>query len=104
MMELMNDEVRAALPPLYTSEDKSLEETMATVKYFTPWANWTWYAVEFDGQDTFFGLVNGFEMELGNFSLSELSGVVGPMGMMIERDLYWEPRSLAEIKASALTL
>jgi hypothetical protein len=104
MMELMNDEVRAALPPLYTSEDKSLEETMATVKYFTPWGNWTWYAVEFDGQDTFFGLVNGFEMELGNFSLSELSGVVGPMGMTIERDLYWEPRSLAEIKASALTL
>jgi hypothetical protein len=104
MMELMNDEVRAALPALYTSENLSLEDTMATVKYFTPWANWTWYAVEFDGEDTFFGLVNGFEMELGNFSLSELASVVGPMGMTIERDLYWEPRSLAEIKASELTL
>jgi hypothetical protein len=104
MMELMNDEVRAALPPLYANENNSLAETMATVKFFTPWANWTWYATEFDGEDTFFGLVNGFEMELGYFSLSELESLVGPVGLKVERDLGWTPRSVAEIQASALTL
>jgi hypothetical protein len=35
------------------------------VKYFTPDSNWTWYASEFDGEDTFFGPVAGFEVELG---------------------------------------
>lgn len=103
-MELMNDEVRAALPPLYANENKSLAETMATVKFFTPWSNWTWYATEFDGEDTFFGLVNGFEMELGYFSLSELASVVGPLGMMVERDLGWEPRSVADIQTNPYTV
>ena len=67
------------------------------MKYFTPDSSWTWYATEFDGEDTFFGLVDGFEKELGYFSLSELKSVKGPMGLPIERDLYWNPRKLKEI-------
>jgi len=54
-------------------------------------------ATEFDGQDTFFGLVEGQEKELGYFSLVELQGVRGPMGLPIERDLHWTPKMLAEI-------
>lgn len=67
------------------------------VKFFTPWSNWTWYATEFDGEDTFFGLVYGFERELGYFSLRELEKIRGPMGLCIERDLYFTPRKLSEI-------
>ena len=52
---------------------------------------------EFDGEDTFFGLACGLEKELGYFSLSELESVRGPMGLEIEPDLYWEPKTLAEI-------
>ncbi len=37
----------------------------------------------------FFGLVDGFERELGYFSLSELESVHGPYGVGIERDLYF---------------
>jgi len=37
------------------------------VKFFSPWMNWTWYAVEFDGKDIFFGLVEGFATEWGYF-------------------------------------
>ncbi len=70
---------------------------MAYAKYFTPDSNWTFYATEYDGEDTFFGLVEGFEKELGYFSLSELEGVKGPMGLPIERDLYWQPKTLKEI-------
>ena len=45
----------------------------------------------------FFGLVDGHERELGYFVLSELEEVRGPMGLPIERDLYWQPKTLAEI-------
>lgn len=62
-------------------------DALAHVKYFTPDSSWTWYATEFDGEDTFFGLVKGFEKEFGYFSLSELESAKGPMRLSIERDL-----------------
>ena len=57
------------------------------------------YATEFDGEDTFFGLVVGQETELGYFSLSEMQSIRGPGGLGIERDLYWTPKTLAQIKS-----
>ena len=45
----------------------------------------------------FFGLVSGFEIELGYFSLSELDSVRGPMGLPIERDLHYVPKTLQEL-------
>jgi len=45
----------------------------------------------------FFGLVKGFEEEFGYFTLSELEGVTGPMGLKIERDLYFKPCKLSEL-------
>ncbi len=57
------------------------------VKFFTPTSNWTWYATEFEGDDLFFGLVDGFEKEIGYFSLSALKSLHGTYGDAIERDL-----------------
>jgi hypothetical protein len=85
------------LPELYSGEELGLQ-AVAQVKFFTPDSNWTWYASEFDGEDIFFGLVVGFEMELGYFSLSELESVRGPLGLPIERDRWFEPRRLGELK------
>ncbi len=73
-------------------------EALAQVKFFTPDSNWTWYASEFDGEDIFFGLVVGFEIELGYFSLSELEAARGPLGLPIERDRYFEPTTLRQLK------
>ena len=84
------------LPPLYSGEEKGLE-AIAQVKFFTPDSNWTWYASEFDGEDIFFGLVSGFEVELGYFSLKELQEARGPLGLPIERDLHFEPKTLQEL-------
>ena len=67
------------------------------VRFFTPDSNWTWYASEFDGEDIFFGLVSGFEVELGYFSLKELQETKGPLGLHIERDLHYESKSLREL-------
>ena len=95
-MKLLTQEIRKKLPPLYSQDGKG-GKAIAQVKYFTPSSSWTWYGVEFDGQDTFFGLVDGHCKELGYFSLSELESVRGPMGLPIERDLYWQPKTLEEI-------
>lgn len=46
----------------------------------------------------FFGLVHGFEKEWGYFSLKELESVTGPHGLKIERDLYFEPTKIKDIK------
>jgi hypothetical protein len=95
-MELLTGEIRKMLPPLYSQDGKG-GKAIAHVKYYAPSSSWTWYATEFDGEDTFFGLVDGHCKELGYFSLSELEGVRGPMGLPIERDLHWQPKTLEEI-------
>lgn len=95
-MKLLTQEIRRKLPPLYSQDGKG-GKAIAQVKYFSPSSSWTWYGVEFDGQDTFFGLVDGHCKELGYFSLSELESIRGPMGMPIERDLYWQTKTLEEI-------
>ncbi|MEZ4671456.1 MAG: DUF2958 domain-containing protein [Anaerolineae bacterium] len=108
---LLDDDSRAKLPALYSNEERG-KEALAVVKFFTPDGGWTWYAsegspVDVDGyMDTekekvdylFFGLVIGLEIEYGYFSLSELSGVRGGLGLPIERDLYFEPKSLGELE------
>jgi hypothetical protein len=97
-MELLPGEIRAALPPLYTNEQMGWA-AVAPVKYFTPDSSWTWYPTEYDGSDVFFGLVSGFEIELGYFSATELEGLRGPLGLPVERDLWFEPQTLRELKA-----
>lgn len=95
-MKLLTQEIRKKLPPLYSQEDK-VGKAVVHLKMFTPDGNWTFFASEFDGKDTFFGLVDGFEKELGYFSLKELESVRGQLGLPIERDLYWRPKTLEEI-------
>jgi len=93
-MKLLTKENRKNLPKLYSQE--KVEDPIAQVKFFTPWSNWTWFATEFDGTDTFFGKVVGLDTELGYFSLSELESVVGRWGLKIERDRHWTPRPLSQ--------
>ena len=95
-MDLLTAEVRKQLPPPYAQE-KLGGSAVAYVKLFTPDGSWTWYATEFDGEDTFFGLVDGHCKELGYFSLSELQQLRGPMGLAVERDLHFPPTPLDQI-------
>ncbi|MBC8505053.1 MAG: DUF2958 domain-containing protein [Chloroflexi bacterium] len=95
--KLLDDESKEKLPPLYSGEEQGLD-AIAQVKFFTPDAQWTWYASEYDGEDSLFGLVNGLELELGYFSLKELQSVKGPFGLPVERDLHYEPKSLRELQ------
>jgi len=97
---LLTQEIRDALPDLYNSEKHPEKESVAIAKFFSPYSQWTWYVVEFDGEDTFWGLVDGFEMEYGYFSYSELEAVTVFNGVpAIERDCHWSPRPVKEIEA-----
>ncbi len=95
-MKLLTQELRKKLPPLYAQE-KLGGKAVAHAKFFSPSSSWTWFATEFDGEDLFFGLVDGHVKELGYFSLRELESVKGPLGLGIERDLHWTPKTLEEI-------
>ncbi len=110
-MPLLPDEIKAQLPKLYANEELGLD-ALAQVKFFTPDSGWTWYASEgaevdkngyFDTDEPkvdylFFGLVAGFEVELGYFSLSELEDVRGTLGLPLERDLGYTPATLRELR------
>ena len=95
-MKLLPKEIREKLPPL-NSQDGKGGKAIAYLKLYTPDSSFTFWATEFDGKDIFFGLVEGQEKELGYFSLKELEKVRGPLGLPIERDRYWWPKTLAEI-------
>ena len=95
-MKLLTEEIRKKLPPL-GSQAENMDPTII-VKFFCPWNHWTWYAYEFDGEDTFFGYVKGDFDEYGTFSLAELESVVGPMGLTIERDIYFTEKPVSQCK------
>ncbi|MCZ7404702.1 MAG: DUF2958 domain-containing protein [Candidatus Methanoperedens sp.] len=95
-MQLLTDELRKKIPAMGSQE--GLKDPMIVAKFFTPWSSWTWYIIEFDGEDTFFAYVDGLMPELGYVSLSELEDLVSPSGLRIERDLHWIEMPLSAVK------
>ena len=119
-MKMLTKAIRKAMPELYANEpdDSTTVDPQVICKFFTPWAGWTWYALEasavvrdevdgaeygpvadHEGKDVvFWGWVCGHEEELGYFRLSELEGIRGPAGLRIERDMYFVSRPLSEVQ------
>jgi len=97
--ELLPKEILDQLPQLGAQDGKG-DQAIVYAKFFTPDSQWTWLLMEYDPETQMgFGLVRGIETELGYFSLAELEEVTGLMGLPVERDLFWTPKSLAEAKA-----
>lgn len=94
-MKLLTEVLRKQFPPLYATEQE--HDPLILCKFFSPYSNWEWYPMEFDGHDTFFGWVRGYADELGYFCLSELERGCPPEGIGIERDSTFTP-----IRQSAL--
>lgn len=98
-MELLTAELRKSLPPLYAQEKN--DDPLVHIKFFTPDSNWTWYVTEGSKNEedfVFFGYVMGLEEEWGYFSLSELASARGPLGLAVERDLYFVPTPFSKIQ------
>ena len=70
-----------------------VKDPIIIAKFFNPAGAGTWYATEYDPvRRIFFGYVSIFgdhNDEWGSFSLDELSEYKGPLGIGIERDLYF---------------
>ena len=96
-MKLLTKELLRQLPTYGSLTEK---DPIVWAKFFYPDSSWTWYAIAYDGKDIFYGLVDGFEQELGDFSLSELLSNRGKLGCPIERDRWFEPCRLSELRAS----
>ncbi len=95
-MQLLTKALRKKLPPFGSTA--SSEDPILQAKFFTPDSNWTWYPIEWDGTDIFYGLVQGFTEEFGTFSLSELEAATGPLGLHVERDLYFRPIPVSQLR------
>lgn len=97
-MPLIPDLIRQQIPAIYAQE--KVPDAIVHVKLFMPDSSWTWYVTEIaeDGDEAF-GLVVGFETELGYFSIREIESVRGPLGLPVERDLYFDPMPLSKVRA-----
>jgi hypothetical protein len=97
-MKLMTKELENTMPKYGGTEDTPIQEKIAWVKFFSPMSSWTWYGLEYDPKERIFsGYVDGHERELGDFSLEELESVRLPMGLRIERDIAFRPKTLGAI-------
>ena len=108
-MELLPDDIKQQLPPLYSQEHE--KDPLVICKFFHPLARMTWYAyegsaVDEDGyMDTdkekvdflFFGWIYTDSPEFGYFSLSEMQEIE-VLGLKMERDLHFQPKKLSEVK------
>ena len=98
IMKLLTKALEHRFSTVGRQEEKG-EEAIVIAKFFTPDSNWTWYATEYDPEErTCFGLVDGFEVELGSFSLDEMAAARGPLGLPIERDLHWKETTIANVR------
>ena len=89
-MQLMTKELAQRFWMVGSQENNP--DPIVIAKYFNPTGIGTWYAIEYDPIDkVFFGYVSLFgddNDEWGYFSLDELQGFHGRVGLGIERDLY----------------
>ena len=99
--QLMTKELGDTIPTLYANESiTDYDGVVAVAKLFSPYNGWRWFITEWETETGLcFGLVQGFETELGYFSLDELAEVTVFGGVpAVERDLYWKPTTLGEIR------
>ena len=98
-MKLLTQEIRKQLPALYSQDE--IADPLVHIKFFDPCGSFTWFILEYDGNDTFFAFVKSHlcpDGELGYVSLQELKSIKNPMGLGIERDLYFTQKQLSQCK------
>ena len=75
------------------------KKSIAYVKIFNPYGLGTWWLSELDDDNRIYGIAEIHEKEYGYFSLDELKEIKSPpFGLGIERDKWFKPTPLNEIK------
>lgn len=98
-MKMMTKEIERIAPRLYETDGQG-DNAIVVAHWFSILNGWDWYMTEYDpNTGVCFGLVNGIEEELGYFSIEEFEQVNESMGFIaIERDMYWHPCKLSEVR------
>ena len=99
--KLMTKELGDTIPAIgATGNAEDYDAVLAPAKLFIPYNGWRWYITEWDAEtELCFGLVEGFELELGYFDLTELAEATVFGGVpAVERDLYWQPQTIGDIR------
>jgi hypothetical protein len=79
--------------PLLFSQDGAGDDAIAHMKLFHPELGWSWYIMEYDPDENLaFGLVDGYETELGYISFDELTKI------RVLRDTDFEPIKIGKIR------
>ena len=80
------------------SQREDWRDAPVNIKLFDAFGSWTWYITEYDPtEDIAFGLVKGFDTELGEIYIPELRELTQGPVPRIERDLHWRPLPLGEV-------
>lgn len=104
--DLMPAWLAEQVPGLYGNEGTPDEgNPIVWAKWFTPDSDHTWFITEYsevapDGYPRLaFGLtVNSYGDEMGYISLDEISQTRGHFSLHVERDLWFTPCTLAEVR------
>ena len=73
-------------------------EQKVVAKYFDPVGSWKWFLMNMDKDgDYCWGIVEGNEVEMGSWLMSDLQNQKLPLGLGIERDLYFEPMKAKDV-------
>ena len=73
-------------------------EQMVVAKFFNPVGSWTWYLMNMEeNNDYCWGIVDGFAVEMGSFSMKELQDTKLQFGLGIERDTSFKPVPASEL-------
>lgn len=96
-MELITKEISEKAQQQYLQGSDM--DQMIVAKFFDPQGSWSWYLMNQSPKETdyLWGIVNGFEVEMGSFSLQELQEFTGRFGLKIERDLFFKPITAKEL-------
>ena len=98
-MRLMTKELEKRF--LEVGSQESVKDPVIVAKFFNPQGAGTWWATEYDPENrTIFGYASIFgdwNDEWGYFSLAELESYKGPLGIGIERDLYFGERKMSSV-------
>lgn len=96
-MKLMTSELLRRFAKL---GDQDVKDPIVVTHYFDPCGSGDWYVTAYYPKDNvIFGwaeIIPGMG-EWGYTSLQELQAYKGPLGLGIERDLYWQEKHWSEV-------
>lgn len=102
-MKIITKKIEQAFEKQGYTGDKEAKDIKVIMKLFNPMGAQTWYIYEKETEDIYWAFVNLGDpvmAECGRISMSEIMSIQLPLGLTIERDMYFEPfsKTLEEVQ------